>query len=186
MANGGLDHALAQPAGHLQVAAFHRKLEVAPVAGEKLIPAGAVEHHLDMVGEYPLDQVIGEQRRVIEGLIAIPGEARQVPGHRLRGDVEHLVPRAVAFGDGGGARRLIHGGALEAHRIGVEGAVQLARRQRHHESGIDAPGQQRAEAHVASQLQAHTVGEQLGQMLLDGVGAFGQAARHACPPIAPE
>ncbi len=146
-----------------------RQRRVPVVAGQDLVGALAGLHHLDVPGHLLAEQV--ERHTVVadHGLAHGRDGGLQRRDEILRGDPDLVVVGVEGLGDQVGVAELV---ALPStHRVEADGeggepTLPLAGEQGHHQTGVQAAGEQHADRHVGHHPPAYGGGQRLQQRVL--------------------
>jgi len=125
------------------------------VAAEQLIPAGAIQHYLDVSPGHLSQRLEADRRGVVDRLVGMINKCLVVPPPVLGIDDQLVVPGAEMLR--GPPRRLklvVAGGDVITDRVRDHAARLAGAHQGQHGRRVDAPAQEQAQRHIGAQVQA--------------------------------
>ena len=164
----------AQPRGQRAERAREGLGRVLGIAGEQLVAALAGQHHGHGLARQLRHQVGGDRGRLRDRLVLVPHQARQLAQQVVGAHHDLVVIGVQVLGDAARERQLVVGGpgfagrarschgpapGVEAHREGLDRALEQVGHDAHHQARVHAPREQGAERHLAHEPQAHALGE---------------------------
>ena len=126
--------------------------DVLVVAREQLVAAVAGEHDLDVLGRQLRHHEGRNRRRVAERLVEVPGKVLDDPAPRPASGPRSWwsVPKRPP--DRAGSSSSKADSAKPIEKV-LTGGLRTSRHQRHHRARVDPAAQERADRHVADQVQ---------------------------------